>query len=72
MAERAVRRETTRYVSRIRRAIEICLMAAVAGGGQRCVVIIYVALCAGHSNVRARERERSRAVIERCPTPVSR
>jgi len=41
-----------RGVSRIGGAVPIGLMAAIAGGGQGCVVVIGVALCAGQGRMR--------------------
>lgn len=54
-------------------ALIILRMAAIAIRGQRAAVIaVHVAQSASHCRVRARQRERSRAVIERRRRPVRR
>ena len=54
----------------IRGAGEIRLMAAVAGRGQRCVVVVGVALRASHRGVGARQREGRGVVIEGGARPI--
>src|ERR1035441_8590031 len=56
-------------VTGIRGSCEIGLVAAVAGGGQGCVVVIGVALGAGERGMSAGERE-DRGVIEGGGSPV--
>ena len=69
VARVARRREARRRVVRIRGPVVIRLMAAVAGSRQRRVVVVHVATIAGHTGVRAGQRECRRAVIERCARP---
>lgn len=47
------------------------LMACIAGGWNRDVVSIYVALRAGNGQVGARQRKWALGVIERCGTPAA-
>ena len=49
---------------------EVGLMAAVARCGERRVVVVYMALRAGHGSVRAGERERCVVVVECSARPV--
>ena len=69
VAHRAVRRESRRYVARIIRSVEICLMARIAIRRQRCVVVVGVALRAGHCPMRPGKRESGLGVIERRRAP---
>ena len=71
MAGIASGREVRRNVTRIIGAGEISLMAAVAVGGNRCVVVIGVALGAGQRGMEAQQREH-RGVIEGGRSPISR
>ena len=67
----ACRREVRLYVIRIRRSVEIRLVAADAcgvGTGQ-VVIVVHVALRASHGRVSARQRETGRRVIERRVIP---
>ena len=68
----ARRRETSRLVIRIGRAVVIRLMAAHTRDRQCRVVVVHVAIGAGHSRVRPRQRERGRVVVEGRSTPVCR
>jgi len=52
--------------------VVIGLVAANAGGGQGCVVVIYVTLRALHSEVGAGERKGPCGVIERGVSPAAR
>ncbi len=52
-------------------AVEIRLVARVAIGGQRCVVVVHVALRARHAHVRARQRESRLRVVERRRAPAA-
>ena len=70
MASRARIRETRRRVIRIGRAVVIRLVAAHARRRQRGVVVIHVAVRAGHGRVRPSQRERRRVVVERRSIPV--
>lgn len=47
------------------------LMTRVAGGWNRCVVSVCVALRAGNGQVGARQRKWALGVIERCGTPAA-
>ena len=62
-------REGRGDVTRIRSSGEIGLMAAVAGCGHGCVVVVGVALCALKSGMRTRQRE-DRSVIESRGSPI--
>ena len=64
VAEGAIGGESGGHMSGIGGAGKVCLVAAIAGGGQRCVVVVGVALRAGNGDVRAGEREGSVVVIE--------
>ena len=64
MADGAVGGEARSDVIGVGGSREICLMAAVAGGGQSRVVVIHMALRARDGNVGAGEREGRGAVIE--------
>ena len=57
-------RESSRCMGRIGRSVPIRLVAAVAGGWQRCVVVIGVARRTGNGCVCACQWERRVAVIE--------
>jgi hypothetical protein len=72
VAKCAIRRESSGDVGGICRPIEVCLVASVAGRRQCCVVVVYVALRASDGDVRAREWERRRVVIESCAGPICR
>lgn len=65
----AGRRETCSGVSGVGCAVPIRLMAAVACGGQRCVVVVHMALCAVKARVRPGKREGRVVVIERRRAP---
>jgi hypothetical protein len=65
----AGRGEVRRNVVRIAGTREVRLVAAVAIGGQRWVVIVDVTLSAGDRHVRARQRERCLAVVKLRTTP---
>ena len=52
-------------------AVPVCLMAAVAGCGQGCVVVIGVALSAGQRSMCAGERECSVVVVEGRGAPAA-
>lgn len=69
VAQGAVGRESSRDMGRVGCACEVCLVTSIAGGRQRRVVVVGVALCAGHGGVCARQRESGVVVIERriCP-----
>jgi hypothetical protein len=54
VAHLTIRRETSRDVIRVRRPVVVSLMAGVAGGGRRRVVVVGVALRARHFCVPAR------------------
>jgi len=56
--------EPGRNVGRIVRAVEISLVASVAGRGQSRVVVVGMALCAGHRGMCARQRKRCGAVVK--------
>ena len=57
---------------RIRSPREVLLMAAVAGRGQRCVVVVRVASCARHRGVEPGQREGRGVVIEGGARPIGR
>ena len=61
--------ESSGLVVRIRSRVVVRLMAANAGGRQRCVVIVYVATGARHSRVKPSEREGCVVVVERGRNP---
>jgi len=57
-------------VRRIRGPGKVCLVASIAGGGQRAaVVIVGVAACARHCYVRAGQRKRGAVVVKRRTRP---
>jgi len=72
VASRTGGRESRRSVIRIGRAVVIRLVAAHARGRQCRVVVIHVAIGAGHGRVRPSQRERRRVVVERRSRPVRR
>ncbi len=72
VAERAVRWEAAGNVVRVSSALEILLVAAVAGRRQGGVVVVGVARRAGHGGMRPRQRERGVVVIEGRASPVGR
>lgn len=53
-----------RLVNRIRGRVVVRLVAAVAGGRKRCVVVVDMARGAGHLRVETSQRKRGRAVIK--------
>jgi len=64
-------REAGRGMVRVRRTLIVRIVAAVARGRQRRVVVVHVALGAGHvGRVISRQGERRRGVIEGCAQPV--
>ena len=65
-------RKPGRDVIGVVRSLVIGLVAAIAGGGQRQVIIVYVTLRARHRCVEAGQRECRQVVIERCLQPRSR
>ena len=73
VASVASRRETGRFMVRIRRVVVIRLVAAHARCRQRRVIVVDMAHHAGHSGgcVEARQREGRVVVIERGSRPVS-
>ena len=71
VAMRAVGRESCGNVSGILGSRKVSLMAPIAGGGQRCVVVIHVALRTLNGRMRAGERETRLVVIERSQRPRS-
>ena len=70
VAKRAISRESGGYVGRIGGAREVRLVATVAVGRQRRVVVVRVARRTSHGDVRARQRERRRVVIKACSGPI--
>ena len=64
-------REVRLHVARIRRSVEVCLMAAHASGirSGQVVIAIHVALRALQRRMRTSERESRGRVIEGCVTP---
>jgi len=70
VAQCAIGGEACRHVSWIRRPGKVRLVAAVAGCGQRCVVVIRVAGSTGNRGMRAGQRERGCVVIESRPGPI--
>lgn len=73
VAHRAIGGETAGNVRRIRGPLEVCLVAGVAGGGSVVVVVVGVALRAGHGGVLARQRiMRVEGVIELGIGPIDR
>jgi len=69
VARRACDWKTSSGVRRARGPVVICLVARVAIGGQRCVIVIGVALRTGNCYVRAGQWEAGRRMIERRGTP---
>ena len=65
MTEHAIGRESRRSVRRVLRAGVISLMATVAGGWKRGVVVVHVTLSALHRGMSASERKSRLVVIER-------
>lgn len=65
VTSRAGRRESRRLMVRIGGAVVVSLMAAIAIGGQRRVVVVHVAVGAGHRGMCPGQRERRVVVIER-------
>ncbi len=57
-------------MNRIRRGVVVRLMASVAGRRQRRVVVVYVAIRAGHRCVESRQRKSRLAVIEFAVRPL--
>ena len=72
MALRTVSRKPRRRVWRIIRRLVIRLVTFVAGRWKRRVVVVRMALDAGHGQMRACEREARVVVIERGWTPAAR
>jgi len=72
VASGAGRREPGGSVVRIGRAVVVALVATHAGRRQRRVVVVHVAISAGHGGVRAGQRESRRVVIEGSAGPVRR
>ena len=71
VAYAAVGREPGRNVIGRSGPREICLVAGVARGGRRCVVVVRMALGAGHSGMHARQRiVRVKRVVEFGVIPV--
>ena len=70
VADGTIGREVGGHVIGVRCAREIGLMATIASGRQRCVVVVDVARGADHRSVGTGERERRGAVIERSAGPV--
>lgn len=64
VTRRAGRRESRRLMVRIGGAVVVSLMTAVAVGGQRRVVVVHVAVGAGHRGVRPGQGEWRVVVIE--------
>jgi hypothetical protein len=64
--------EPCRGMGRIRRSVPICLVAAVAGSWQRCVVVIGVARRTGNGCMRTCQWERRVVVIEGGWAPAAR
>jgi hypothetical protein len=65
-------RESRSSVGGIRGSIPICLVAAIAGGRQRCVVIVRVAGRACNGCMESRQRERRGVVVKRGWAPGGR
>lgn len=63
-------RETGRRVVRIGRAVVVALVATHARGRQRRVIVVHVAIGAGHGGVRSGQRESRGVVIEGRAGPV--
>ena len=57
-------------MSGIRGSGEVRLVAAIASGGQRCVVVVYMACSTGHGGVGAGQRERRGVVIKGGARPI--
>ena len=70
VAQRAIGREAGCDVCRIGGPGKVLLVAAVAGGRQRRVIVVDVALRAGDLDVRAGQRKRRIVVVETRPAPV--
>lgn len=68
----AGRREPCGGMSRIGCTVPIRLVAAVACGGQCCVVVVHMALSTVEARVRSSERESRVVVIERRGAPSAR
>lgn len=64
--------ESCSRVVRVRRILIVRLVTGVAVGGNRSVVVVHVAVGAGHCGMRARQRERRVVVIERGGNPRGR
>ena len=61
--------ESRSSMGRVRGSIPIGLMAAIAGGRQRCVVVVRVAGRACNGRMESRQRERRGVVVKRGRTP---
>lgn len=72
MAGRTARWESRRYVIRIRRALVVHLVTAIAVGGDSGVVFVHVATCTRHGGVRTGQRERSVVMVEGGRSPCRR
>lgn len=72
VARRARGGESCSRVVRVRRILIIRLVAGIAVGGNRAVVVVNVAVGAGHCGMRSRQRERRVVVIERGGNPRAR
>lgn len=62
-------RETSGDMVRVVRSLVIRLVAAIAGGRQRGVVVVHVALRAGDGYVETGERESRQVMVEGCLQP---
>jgi len=72
VALRAIVTEVPRHVIRVRRLLELLLMALVTIRVMQLVVAIHMARLALLCDVRARQREGRRVMIECCIAPVGR
>ncbi len=71
VTERTIRREPARYMRRVRRSVEVDLMAGIAVSRRRVVVVIGVALRALRRGVLTGQRPfRVERVIEFCIVPA--
>ena len=61
--------KSCRGMVRVGRILIVRFVTGVAIGRDRCVVVVHVAICAGHRGMCARERESRVVVIERGRTP---